>query len=417
RGAAGFRFRAFRALRGIDARPQRLEQVGGRLALLRRRSENILALALALNDGPQLRLVLVLVLRVVERGGEALDERPRHLELLLVDAGTPPGDDLVGGADLVREVHVLEGDDPVPDPQGAELLTIAEDIPRDGRQLGRLHRLDEERVDLFCSLGRSEVVGALEDDRVDLVVRDEVENLDRAIRLLLGRTEVRVGEVHELPVRALVGLHDLAGRDLLALFLADLAIADRRPVLLMDEMQLEIVLVDRAVHLHGRVHEPERDAPGPDRTWHAYSIPGSPRAANRKMHAMAAELTNPQVADQLALFAALLDLADTSPFAVRAYSRAAELVRSLPTPVAQLVRDGRIRELRGIGPGIESKLRELVTTGEIAELRDLQAELPPQLVSYGRLHGLSTKRISSIARALEITTVPELESAVAEGRL
>jgi DNA polymerase (family 10) len=135
------------------------------------------------------------------------------------------------------------------------------------------------------------------------------------------------------------------------------------------------------------------------------------------MHAMAAELTNPQVADQLALFAALLDLADTSPFAVRAYSRAAELVRSLPTPVAQLVREGRIRELRGIGPGIESKLLELVTTGEIAELRDLQAELPPELVSYGRLHGLSTKRISSIARALEITTVPELESAVAEGRL
>ena len=132
---------------------------------------------------------------------------------------------------------------------------------------------------------------------------------------------------------------------------------------------------------------------------------------------MAPELTNAQIADRLALFAALLELADTSPFAVRAYSRAAELVRSLPTPVADLVREGRIRELRGVGPGIESKLRELVTTGEIAELRDLQAELPPQLVSYGRLHGVGTKRISSIARALEITTVPELEAAVAAGRL
>ena len=132
---------------------------------------------------------------------------------------------------------------------------------------------------------------------------------------------------------------------------------------------------------------------------------------------MDAELTNAQIADRLALFAALLELADTSPFAVRAYSRAAELVRSLPTPVADLVREGRIRELRGVGPGIESKLRELVTTGEIAELRDLQAELPPQLVGFGRLHGVGTKRISSIARALEITTVPELEAAVAAGRL
>jgi DNA polymerase (family 10) len=135
------------------------------------------------------------------------------------------------------------------------------------------------------------------------------------------------------------------------------------------------------------------------------------------MHRMAAELTNAQIADRLALFAALLELADTSPFAVRAYSRAAELVRSLPTPVAELVHEGRIRELRGVGPGIESKLRELVTTGEIAELRELQAELPPELVSYGRLHGVSAKRISRIARALEITTVPELEAAVAAGRL
>jgi DNA polymerase (family 10) len=132
---------------------------------------------------------------------------------------------------------------------------------------------------------------------------------------------------------------------------------------------------------------------------------------------MAPDPTNAEIADQLALFAALLDLADTSPFAVRAYSRAADLVRSLPTPVAQLVREGRIRELRGIGPGIESKLRELVTTGEIAELRSLQAELPPELVSYGRLHGVSTKRISSIARALGITSVRELHAALAAGKL
>jgi DNA polymerase (family 10) len=129
------------------------------------------------------------------------------------------------------------------------------------------------------------------------------------------------------------------------------------------------------------------------------------------------DLTNAEIADRLTLFASLLELADTSPFAVRAYGRAADLVRSLPSPVAQLVREGRIRELRGIGPGIESKLRELVTTGEIAELRSLQAELPPELVSYGRLQGVSTKRISSIARTLEITTVPELEAAVAAGKL
>ena len=129
------------------------------------------------------------------------------------------------------------------------------------------------------------------------------------------------------------------------------------------------------------------------------------------------DLTNTEIADRLALFAALLELADTSPFAVRAYARAADLVRSTPASVAQLVREGRARELRGIGPGIEAKLRELVTTGDIQELASLQRELPPELVSYGRLHGLSAKRISSIAQALGVTSVAELEAAVAAGRL
>ncbi len=132
---------------------------------------------------------------------------------------------------------------------------------------------------------------------------------------------------------------------------------------------------------------------------------------------MTSDLTNAVIADQLALFAALLELAESSPFAVRAYARAAELVRSTPAPVAELVREGRVRELRGIGPSIESKLQELVTTGDIGELTALRQELAPELVSYGRLHGLSAKRIASIARALQISTVPELQAAVAAGRL
>jgi outer membrane protein assembly factor BamA len=71
-------------------------------------------------------------------------------------------------------------------------------------------------------------------------------------------------------------------------------------------------------------------------------------------------LTNAEIADRLELFSALLELREASPFAARAYRRAAELVRSLPTPVSELVASGRIRHLRGIGPGIEARLRELV---------------------------------------------------------
>jgi DNA polymerase (family X) len=127
--------------------------------------------------------------------------------------------------------------------------------------------------------------------------------------------------------------------------------------------------------------------------------------------------TNDAMADRLLAFSALLELADASPYAARAYRRAAEIVRSTPAPVAELVAAGRVRELRGIGPGIEKKLRELVETGEIAELRELEQELHPELIGLGRLLGLSSRRVLDIGNALGIRTADEFRTAAQEGRL
>jgi DNA polymerase (family X) len=78
---------------------------------------------------------------------------------------------------------------------------------------------------------------------------------------------------------------------------------------------------------------------------------------------------NATIADRLESFAALLELAGAGYYTARAYRRAAETIRATPAPVGELVRAGRARELRGIGPGIEARLRELVETGDIAELK------------------------------------------------
>jgi DNA polymerase (family 10) len=85
--------------------------------------------------------------------------------------------------------------------------------------------------------------------------------------------------------------------------------------------------------------------------------------------------------------------------------------------VAELVRQGRVRELRGIGGGIEGRLRELVETGEIAELVELERETDPELVGIGRYLGLSPKRSVEIGRVLGVRTVDELREAAAAGRL
>ena len=128
-------------------------------------------------------------------------------------------------------------------------------------------------------------------------------------------------------------------------------------------------------------------------------------------------MDNRRIADRLDAFASLLELGDGNPYTARAYRRAAETIRATPAPVAELVRDGRVRELRGIGPGIESRLRELVETGTMQELAELERELAPALVGLGRYLGLSAKRSIEIARALDVQTPHELREAAAAGRL
>ena len=128
-------------------------------------------------------------------------------------------------------------------------------------------------------------------------------------------------------------------------------------------------------------------------------------------------MDNRQIAERLDAFASLLELGDANPYTARAYRRAAETIRAAAVPVAELARSGRARELRGIGAGIESRLRELAETGEIAELAELERELAPDLVGLGRYLGLSAKRSVELARALGVRTAEELREAATAGRL
>jgi len=127
--------------------------------------------------------------------------------------------------------------------------------------------------------------------------------------------------------------------------------------------------------------------------------------------------SNAEIADRLESFASLLDLAGSSYYTARAYRRAAEMIRETKAPIADLVRSGRVRELRGIGPGIEARLRELVETGRIAELDELESEVSPELVGLGQFLGFGPKRAVEIGRALGVRTVEEFREAAAEGRL
>ena len=129
------------------------------------------------------------------------------------------------------------------------------------------------------------------------------------------------------------------------------------------------------------------------------------------------QLENATIAERLEAFAGLLDLSGAGYYTARAYRRAAETIRETKAPIAKLIREGRVQELRGIGPGIATRLRELVETGRIAELDELEREVQPELIGLGRFLGIGPKRMVEIGRALGVRTAAEFRDAARAGKL
>src|SRR5215218_4664613 len=77
-------------------------------------------------------------------------------------------------------------------------------------------------------------------------------------------------------------------------------------------------------------------------------------------------VTNAQIAAALDELGDLYELDGAVQYRVLAYRTAARTVREASVSVAQLVRDGRVTELAGIGKTLETKLQALVETGVIA---------------------------------------------------
>src|SRR6185295_1568574 len=84
-----------------------------------------------------------------------------------------------------------------------------------------------------------------------------------------------------------------------------------------------------------------------------------------------------QVADVRLEIGVLLELKGENPFKTRAYSNAARALESLSEPLAKIVSENRLDEIKGIGEALQKKISELVTTGKLVYYDDLKASFPP----------------------------------------
>jgi DNA polymerase (family 10) len=87
-------------------------------------------------------------------------------------------------------------------------------------------------------------------------------------------------------------------------------------------------------------------------------------------------MTNSEISSIFNDIAEMLRLKKDNIFKIRAYEKVARAIGELNVPVAQLVAEGRLKEIPGAGEAITKKLTELVTTGRLAYYEKLKQGFP-----------------------------------------
>lgn len=128
-------------------------------------------------------------------------------------------------------------------------------------------------------------------------------------------------------------------------------------------------------------------------------------------------MTNHELAETFRLIADLLDIKGEVIYVTLAYRKAADSLDTLGRDVNDVWREGKLREIPGVGKAIADKIDELLTTGHLQFLDELQAEVPPSLAELLRVPDLGPKKIAAFWRSAHITTLAGLEAAARAGQL
>ncbi len=124
-----------------------------------------------------------------------------------------------------------------------------------------------------------------------------------------------------------------------------------------------------------------------------------------------------KVAEILLEIGTLLELKGENPFKTRAYANAARTLEGLGEPLAKLVAEKRLGEIKGIGEALEQKITELVETGGLKYYDELKASIPPGLIEMLQISGLGPKKIQALNKKLGIDSIAKLEVACQAGKV
>ncbi|HTJ78186.1 MAG TPA: DNA polymerase/3'-5' exonuclease PolX [Rariglobus sp.] len=129
-------------------------------------------------------------------------------------------------------------------------------------------------------------------------------------------------------------------------------------------------------------------------------------------------MTKNEIADVLVEIGTLLELKGENPFKIRAYQAGARALESIEDEeLATLIREERLKSVKGIGDALAQKIGELHATGKLEFFEKLQASIEPGLIEMLEVPGLGPKKIRALHDKLGLATLADLAAACTDGRV
>ncbi|MBD3329829.1 DNA polymerase/3'-5' exonuclease PolX [Candidatus Dojkabacteria bacterium] len=121
---------------------------------------------------------------------------------------------------------------------------------------------------------------------------------------------------------------------------------------------------------------------------------------------------NNEIAQKLDEMGDLLAIKGANKYRIRAYKNAARSIRSQGRRIDEMIDSGEdLTQLDSVGKDLASKIKEIVSTGELSDLKKLKNQLPSTLLNLLDLEGLGPKRVKRLYDVLEIETQDDLKKA------
>ena len=113
----------------------------------------------------------------------------------------------------------------------------------------------------------------------------------------------------------------------------------------------------------------------------------------------------------------MMEIKGENPFKIRAYSAGARTLQTMEEDLGDVIEEGRLGDIPGIGKALTEKIETLYATGELEFYNKLVASVPSGLMDMLDIPGLGGKKIKVLHEKLDVDSIETLTVACQEGRV